>query len=390
MKSIKPDIIVNNEHQEETAKDILEKIKIINENISKPKKKHIAQSRVEGSEPQNALDEETLRKLQEMLKQGEVKLSIASVSDVDQTTAKARARTLNPYEYAAVSYQPILLPYPIMGAVMPASASYARQTPTLPFQIPWPLAPYFPILIKDPLLTFIQGGNFNSLFEYGQNADVCNRKHAKSDRHIFDDTPATLNHEHEEVSTREGKAIKKRTIQTYSRDQDIKTPKKVIKNKFINKKPIAQEAVEATEDTDRKGTSPDEEDGDLRMPFGDFGWFGNKKPVAPSPGFFINRLKVHRGGVAIAGPGGVATAGRGGTALVGPGGLAYTQPGGMAVAGPAARVVAVSEDTDMNDVISRLIRAQSVTGTAARKLDPLPDGKVVATGPVLYYHKDKH
>ncbi|XP_054264027.1 uncharacterized protein LOC128987286 isoform X2 [Macrosteles quadrilineatus] len=47
---------------------------------------------------------------------------------------------------------------------------------------------------------------------------------------------------------------------------------------------------------------------------------------SPKDTFFprFAKLKVRKGGVAIAGPGGIATAGSGGTAIVGPGGTAYT------------------------------------------------------------------
>lgn len=379
------------------------------------------------------LNEDTLRKLQQLINSGQIKLTIDHThadhnhdGDDDYTMMTKNDRGIygkaynaqlpvQPYTMAALP-MPIsvaaLMPYPLYYNSLPtlltplspdvSSANqidysqYTRQAPSVPFQIPWPLAPFFPILIKDPLLTFIQGGSFNNLFEYGQNADVCGKKQTKSGRlddekfRIDDDTQDDVR---SHSSTRTGRALKKRNISNYAYDQDLsntgikKSPKRIQKTKIIKKKPVIQEDDDEETYENKKGDETSE--GDLRFPFGDFGWFGNKKPVAPSPGFFINRLKVHRGGVAIAGPGGVATAGRGGTAIVGPGGLAYTQPGGLAVAGPAARVVAVSADTDLSDVISRLRLASVKEGTAPRKIDPLPDGKVVAKGPILYYHEEK-
>jgi Domain of unknown function (DUF4774) len=65
---------------------------------------------------------------------------------------------------------------------------------------------------------------------------------------------------------------------------------------------------------------------DEKSPFG-FA-FGPKQQLQTykEGGLIIQRLKVRRGGIAIAGPGGVATAGSGGTAIVGPNGIAFTHP----------------------------------------------------------------
>lgn len=92
-------------------------------------------------------------------------------------------------------------------------------------------------------------------------------------------------------------------------------------------------------------------------------------------GIIIQRLKVRKGGIAIAGPGGVATAGSGGTAIVGPGGLALTHPRGLSIAGPGAKVVAVPESSNLEQL------ARSIKG---RELPA--DGILVATGPIVYYH----
>lgn len=98
-------------------------------------------------------------------------------------------------------------------------------------------------------------------------------------------------------------------------------------------------------------------------------------------GIFINRLKVRKGGVAIAGPGGIATAGSGGTAIVGPNGVAYTQPNGIAIAGPGSRVIAVDPGIDLNKFVLNLTKNNESSPRF---------GKVVAIGPVVYYNKGQN
>lgn len=91
-------------------------------------------------------------------------------------------------------------------------------------------------------------------------------------------------------------------------------------------------------------------------------------------GIFIHRLKVRKGGVAIAGPGGIATAGSGGTAIVGPNGFAYTHPDSLAIAGSGSRVIAVDPKVNLGDIVKG-------------KEDGSRVGKLVAVGPVIYYNK---
>lgn len=98
-------------------------------------------------------------------------------------------------------------------------------------------------------------------------------------------------------------------------------------------------------------------------------------------GIFINRLKVRKGGVAIAGPGGIATAGSGGTAIVGPNGVAYTQPNGVAIAGPGSKVIAVDPGVDLNKFVQNLTRNDGSTPRI---------GRVVAIGPVVYYNRGQN
>lgn len=90
----------------------------------------------------------------------------------------------------------------------------------------------------------------------------------------------------------------------------------------------------------------------------------------------IARLKVRRGGVAIAGPGGIATAGSGGTAIVGPGGTAYTTREGTAVVGPGGRVVHVPEFP---------VYAKLADGSDPREFVPPAGSRTVAEGPIVYY-----
>ncbi|GJQ70441.1 hypothetical protein Trydic_g22860 [Trypoxylus dichotomus] len=85
-------------------------------------------------------------------------------------------------------------------------------------------------------------------------------------------------------------------------------------------------------------------------------------------GIFIQRLKVRKGGVAIAGPGGIATAGSGGTAIVGPNGFAYTHPDSLAIAGTGSRVIAVDPKVNLGDIVKG-------------KEDVTRVGKLVAVGP---------
>ncbi|XP_063839326.1 uncharacterized protein LOC135088445 [Ostrinia nubilalis] len=249
-------------------------------------------------------------------------------------------------------------------------SSMAYQTRAgLPFPFQWPLAQFFPVLIKDPLLNFMGGGGWNNLIQYGQSADVCNRKQ-KAIEGSEEDTEEISNDDIKPendgdfidfaLNARQGRALKKRTISEKTLDNNIENIKKI--KKIFSVKPTTPKPVKQVYVEEQDTKTANHDDGDLRFPFfGDWTLFGNRKPIAPSPGFFINKLKVRRGGVAIAGPGGVATAGRGGTAIVGPGGLAYTQPGGLAVAGPSARVIALSQEHDLSSIVARLQEQSAAT-----------------------------
>ncbi|XP_049865834.1 uncharacterized protein LOC126366671 [Pectinophora gossypiella] len=410
--------------QNENTKEILEKIKAINERLKKPH--HRQQTNYNAPPYANGgyvLDKAILEKIQQMIASGKLHGVPSTQKDQESNTLtsekednesrEGNSRALRYVQQAltsnSLSGQPTIVPLPYVTSipvvVMPnvngltgysttnvngltgypasndlslqtAGEYLTRQGPSLPFNIQWPLAPFFPVLLKDPLLHYLQGGTWQNLIEYGQSADVCNRKQKSTD--VEPSINEEVEQENDEENqtedsiylnpvnifkSRQGRArkLKKRTIPKSTPLQltDVKGLPNIFAPKPVTTKPVATKPVKKVESLQSTKHAADE--GDLRFPFSDFTWFGNRKPVAPSPGFFINRLKVRRGGVAIAGPGGVATAGRGGTAIVGPGGLAYTQPGGLAVAGPAARIVALSPDTDLNSVVTRL-HEQSASG----------------------------
>ncbi|BET00664.1 Hypothetical protein NTJ_13481 [Nesidiocoris tenuis] len=91
----------------------------------------------------------------------------------------------------------------------------------------------------------------------------------------------------------------------------------------------------------------------------------------------IFKLKVRKGGVAIAGPGGIATAGSGGTAIVGPGGTAYTTQDGTAVVGPGGRVIEIPSNFPITKIEAR--------ATDPHHIFVPPGGRIIAKGPFVYY-----
>lgn len=423
------------------TREILENIKKINSGLKKPYREQINLNK-NIPDKSYVLDEETLKKIQMLITTGKLQ-ALSETPQLQDNNALSnehldylrdgnpRALQYRPIEQKSRKEPMVLLPIPLSSLrqsmmLVPGNELYntynqvahndldsfdsqyfSRQgLPSLPFAIPWPFSGYFPILIKDPLLNYLQGGNWNSLIDVGQAADVCNRKQKSSDTEetiinsIDDGNPKHMEDKSIDLNpliaylAREGRKIKKRTIPNDAPQQQIKTKvtkdsKKFFgnKNKVVTKKPVPQQEPLYEEDDEIDDTKNSAATGDLRFPFGDFTLFGNRKPVAPSPGFFINRLKVRRGGVAIAGPGGVATAGRGGAAIVGPGGLAYTQPGGMAIAGPAAKVYALSPDVDLNQVIAQLQKKTANDGTLPRS-HVVEGGRLVAIGPIIYFNKN--
>ncbi|XP_050342344.1 uncharacterized protein LOC126768363 [Nymphalis io] len=431
--------------KEDSTKDIVEKIKTINSFLNKPSRGQFNLNKPYSDKP-NGIDRETLEKIQKII--ASAKPSKQTLEDQKQNNFLTEDDDRNYYSRSSKLTPNIYFPNPMIPyisnpytmnvpVVSPPSyneilngyatnnnlKSYSneiyqtrQQQPLFPgfpsfptfssfpsfsldsFQ---PFAQYFPVLIKNPLVAFSQGGGLNNLIEYGQNADVCTRKqksptdkNEKDIENLKEPYTTAKNNNYADINSdntisekktisRKSRELKKRTVSTKAPEQEIEeseTGKKIYPSKpSITRKPSKRPSlVESTDDF--KNSDPE---GDLRFPFAsDFTWFWNKKPVAPSPGFFINKLKVRKGGVAIAGPGGIATAGKGGTAIVGPGGLAYTKPGGLAIAGPHARVVALSPYSDLFSSISR----PQHQGYDFRALESIREGKIVATGPVIYYH----
>ncbi|XP_068630621.1 uncharacterized protein [Battus philenor] len=401
------------------AKAILDNIKIINDGLDKNNDPQTVSNKSSKTDAGYVLDEATLDRIKEIIAavqadsspRGNKYQDTNSLLDDDLSQRYSKALRLNNFNNAILpaTSLPYITTMPVM-VIPQAQDSYGKTAMSMtqsdnyqgrqdsqfpfpfPFQLQWPLASFFPILVKDPLLGLLHGGGWNNFLEIGQSADVCSRRQKSrgtdevtqevfSNRIESDDSNAEVNSKRHSRVTRS--ATKQSTPAATPEDKDVTKKSKKIFTKPANtrrstKKP---QSLKEKEVIDTKS----ENEGDLRFPFSDFSWFGNKKPVAPSPGFFINKMKVRRGGVAIAGPGGVATAGRGGTAVVGPGGLAYTQPGGVAVAGPAARVIALSPYADLTSLVSRL-HQQSVDGSIPRSFNVAPEGRLVATGPVVYFH----
>lgn len=402
--------------QDDNTKEILEKIKAINEGVKKP---YRPQQINWNSQPQTGggyiMDKEILEKLQEIIASG--KLHGLPHQDnnnhdvVDNSNYIRYARQIN-YPLNPIPISPYITNVPVMvvpGGMYPNNFNKLRDGNENPggFPFQWNYAQLFPILIRDPFLSIINGGGWNNFIEYGQAADICRKQKSVIENHVDQVTEKNIqdNLQQElytnyinqdsvkESITRQSRSQKKRTVSQETLQQETDDAKN--NKKTITKKPAATKRPTFSFQQLQQLLDPGSKD-DVR-----FGWFNGatnnnnvnnentdqRKPVGvPTPGFFINRLRVRKGGVAIAGPGGVATAGRGGTAIVGPGGTALTQPGGMAVAGPAARVIALSPDADLSAIIKDLHQQQAVSNGSVPFIHDIPDGRVVATGPVVYYH----
>lgn len=391
-----------NIEKDDSMKDIIRKIMAINEALKKPNKKpHVPWSPPPQTSGGYTLDKETLEKLQQVIASGK----LHPYSDIKQQETNAILNEdFDDIRYSRQISRPLIPGNQMMPPmaymtnmpviIMPStnnmygysnSLEYGPQYQTRegPFgQFPWPFAQMFPILIRDPLLSIFNGGGFQNFVEVGQSADVCTRKQ-KSEDNVNDinenesmKNPANrLLKSSKKGKSRGKRAVKKRTVSLENHVQDTNKAIKFFSTKPTTAKPTKPESLKITK-------TADENEGDLRFPF----FFGQKEKSPTGPGLFINRLKVRQGGVAIAGPGGVATAGRGGTAIVGPGGLAYTQPGGIAVAGPAARVIAISPEADLTSIANRLQQQSAINGSVSQLLRAIPEGKLVATGPVIYFH----
>lgn len=282
--------------------------------------------------------------------------------------------TFNPSYPQPYFYQPIL-------------PGYFNNRPSKQFQPPFQNV--FPIIIKNPFQAMFNA--LTSMVEYGQEADVCTGRqdkpkpreakkmrdengHEKDLEKIAEflkninlnqsDHQNAINIENLEISPDDNALEISLSIPSDRRDKQINSKKRKTQNK---------PSKDDYEDVD-----------DLQI--------GNEKGILTSDnnrrqvnrhnagsGIFIQKLKVSKGGVAIAGPGGIATAGSGGTAIVGPNGYAYTQPDSLAIAGSGAKVIAVDPSINLEDIIN---------GNKTKRDGFVPRiGKIVAVGPVVFYNK---
>lgn len=277
----------------------------------------------------------------------------------------------------------------------PMLPGYYNDRPSRQFQPPFQNV--FPIVIKNPFQAMFNA--FTSMVEYGQEADVCSGRQDKP-------------------KPREGKMLREKQSTEDDQEKNLAKIAEFLKNINLNQNESSgdQDAISienlelSSEDnaleismsipsdrrekqisskkrkTQNKPSKDDYEDVDDLQIGSEKGVFtsdNNKRQVYRNnagSGIFIQKLKVSKGGVAIAGPGGIATAGSGGTAIVGPNGYAYTQPDSLAIAGSGAKVIAVDPSINLGEVI--------IADNKTKKDGFVPRiGKIVAVGPVVYYNK---
>ncbi|KAJ9599582.1 hypothetical protein L9F63_009935, partial [Diploptera punctata] len=235
----------------------------------------------------------------------------------------------SPNQDNIANMQTTLTLYPAIASVtytVPANnqpnPNFQQTSQTLPntrfiqpsSRVSWPLANYFPIVIKDPFLSMYS--MMTNMVEYGPEADVCKKsKNFRQGRSKSEDPEDDEADRVVLIENGEWKILEK----------DMQTARKV--------------PEENEQDRKKKDDSAE-----IVM---ETGGNGNAGP-------YITRLMVRKGGVSIAGPGGIATAGSGGTAIVGPGGVAYTSPNGLAVVGPGGKVVGVPSGTDLSVLASQM------------------------------------
>lgn len=288
----------------------------------------------------------------------------------------------------------------------PNSIEQSQYIPTnKQFQWPWPLAQFFPVLIKDPFLSVMNG--FTGIIEYGPQADVCTKEINKNSKKSHKNTRII-------DGGRQGKSLETKPEQN---PRGIKLQLFPTNTKKASQTINSSEVQTLTNMTSDDGTNKvfnpfvktvEKEDDFKRVRFPQFNSVKSTPDVVDKPGFFINRLRVRKGGVAIAGPGGIATAGGGGTAIVGPEGVAYTKPDGTVIAGPGAKVVALPQELNLNRLIEKLSKHRIVDpqfedsdsdtslegeyvpkeeGNNRTKRIFIPKGaRIVATGPAIYRH----
>lgn len=309
--------------------------------------------------------------------------AIASVMYTTPTTGFTSASSVplpsSTYQpQANLPYMQSFVHHPLRGApslVDLPKTRFIYNGPQYSSRIQWPLANYFPIVIKDPFLSMYS--MFTNMIEYGPEADVCKKtKSFRQGRNTL-----MLSDEDESVTkTKEVVAGKVLNMENggwmeISKDgiplrEERKTPDDV------TKEDKAERDDEKDHDDEKKKKKEEDESTEVIM---QAGGNGNAGP-------YITRLLVRKGGVSIAGPGGIATAGSGGTAIVGPGGVAYTSPNGLAVVGPGGKVVSLPTGADLSVLTSKITSSSSNSDGSTPRFHIPPGGKVVATGPVVYFH----
>ena len=307
----------------------------------------------------------------------------ASVMYTTPTTGFTSASSVPPpsntYQpQANLPYMQSFVHHPFRGAPSFVDLPNTRLTyngPQYSSRIQWPLANYFPIVIKDPFLSMYN--MFTNMIEYGPEADICRKtKSFRQGRNIL-----MLSDEDESLTKSEvvadkvlnmenggGKEISKNGIPLR---EERKTPDDVTKEDRAER-----DNENYGDDAKKKKKKEEDESTEVIM---QAGGNGNAGP-------YITRLLVRKGGVSIAGPGGIATAGSGGTAIVGPGGVVYTSPNGLAVVGPGGKVVSLPTGADLSVLTSNVTTSSSDSEGSTPRFNIPPGGKVVATGPVVYFH----
>lgn len=310
-----------------------------------------------------------------------------AIASVMYTTPTAGLTSTSSAPLPSNSYQSQAnLPYtqsylhnPFRGAPSPGNLPKTRLIYNGPQQyssrIPWPLANYFPIVIKDPFLSMYN--MITSMIEYGPEADICRKTKSfrqGRNRLIISGEDQSVTKLEEEVAGKvpilENGGWKEMSKNGIPLPTERNTPKDVTK----------EDEAERDKETDREEKRSKKDEDESTEVIMETSGSGNAGP-------YITRLTVKKGGVSIAGPGGIATAGSGGTAIVGPGGVAYTSPNGLAVVGPGGKVVGLPSGADLSVLTSKLTTSSSESdGSMPRLLHIPPGGKVVATGPVVYFH----
>nr|CAD7578139.1 unnamed protein product [Timema californicum] len=306
----------------------------------------------------------------------------------DSLSSRAEAMNINtnsPYRFSSASMLSHGFVNPSFIGIPGNQQPSDQRDLMMSSRISWPFADYFPIVINDPLLAMFSA--FTNMVEYGPAADVCRKLDGTSSRQSkqmreFDEVSQSDRRGRGGVITFE-KSRPSWTFLGNARDNsgnvrtipEIETEVDSIKDLDTISASSNKSTLETEEDIEELRKNKDDET-EIVMSS------GNRKGAGP----FITRLVVRRGGVSIAGPGGVATAGSGGTAIVGPGGVAYTSPNGLAVVGPGGKVVSLPSGLDVVFTQDNST-SNDFDGSQPRVAKIPPGGRLLATGPIVYYHQ---